>query len=486
MVSTVLTIATILLHFGVVIALSLRVIMRKPPVGVALAWLFLIAALPLAGVTFYLLVGERRVGQGRARRIDQVRADYERLARAAIAEGLTDVDWTNHRPEARGMDRLGRSLIGIPTVAGSDGKAFIDAQDTLCALAADIDAARKSVLMEFYIWNAGGTADEVLEALIRAAQRGVACRVLVDAIGGRPWWKSDQPGRLRAAGVDVRPALPAGIWQMLFSRNDLRLHRKIVVIDNHVAWTGSMNLVDPRYFKQDAHVGEWVDAMLRIEGAIVSPLTMTVIADWMLETGETLEEILAGSDIKLVQPKGNSDVQVVPSGPVETGDGLLQMVLAVVNSAREELVLTTPYFIPDESLMRALCGAAGRGVEVHLIVPERVDSTLTRYASRSYFEELMAAGTHIHLYRKGLLHTKSITADRSISMFGTANLDMRSLWLNYEVSLFIYGRDAGELLHALQQRYLNDSLPLDPDNWRQRPFRERVLENTLRLMSPVL
>src|SRR5690606_5501132 len=236
--STAVTIATVLAHFAVVIVMSLRVIMRKPPVGVALAWMFLIAAVPLAGIAFYLLVGERRVGQRRARRIDQVRAEYDRLARAAIAEGLTNVDWANHRPEARGMDRLGRTLIGIPTVAGSDGKAFIDAQETLLALAADIDAAEKNVLIEFYIWTAGGSADDVLEALIRAAQRGVACRVLVDAIGGRPWWKSDQPGRLRAAGVKLQPALPAGIWQVIFSRNDLRLHRKIVVIDNRVAWTG--------------------------------------------------------------------------------------------------------------------------------------------------------------------------------------------------------------------------------------------------------
>lgn len=484
--STAVTMAMVLAQFAIVIAMSLRVIMRKPPVGTALAWLFLIAAVPLAGILFYLLVGERRVGQQRARRIDRVRTDYDRLARAAIAEGLTNVPWSNHRPQARGMDRLGRALIGIPTVAGSDGKAFTDAQQSLRAIAADIDAAQQSVLMEFYIWSAGGTADEVLEALIRAAQRGVACRVLVDAIGGRPWWKSDQPGRLRAAGVNVRPALPAGLWQMIFSRNDLRLHRKIVIIDNDVAWTGSMNLVDPRYFKQEAHVGQWVDAMLRIEGAIVSPLALTVAADWMLETDESLEEILAGSELRLVQPTGRADVQVVPSGPVETGDGLLQMILALVNSAREELVLTTPYFIPDESLMRAICGAAGRGVEVHLIVPERVDSTLTRYASRSYFEDLLAAGVRIHQYRKGLLHTKSITADRSISMFGTANLDMRSLWLNYEVSLFIYGRDAGELLHALQQQYINDSVPLDPENWRQRPFREQLLENTLRLVSPVL
>jgi cardiolipin synthase A/B len=179
-------------------------------------------------------------------------------------------------------------------------------------------------------------------------------------------------------------------------------------------------------------------------------------------------------------------VQVVPSGPVETGDGLLQMMLALVNSAREELVLTTPYFVPDDALMRAICGAAGRGVAVHLIVPERVDSMLTRYASRSYFEDLMAAGVHIHQYRKGLLHTKSMTADRSISMFGTANIDMRSLWLNYEVSLFIYGKVFAEQLRALQQSYMNDSECLDAEAWAKRPAGQRFVDNTLRLVSPVL
>jgi cardiolipin synthase len=171
---------------------------------------------------------------------------------------------------------------------------------------------------------------------------------------------------------------------------------------------------------------------------------------------------------------------------VETNDGLLQMLLALVNSAHEELILTTPYFVPDEALMRALRGAAGRGVSVHLILPEKVDSMLTRYASRSYYEELLDVGVKIHLYRKGLLHTKSATADRSISMFGTVNLDMRSLWLNYEVSLFIYGTVAGERLQELQQSYMDDSDLIDPEIWRSRPFSEQLLENTMRLVSPVL
>lgn len=474
------------LHAIIVIAVSIRVIMRRPANGVALAWLFLTAAVPFLGGLIYLLIGERRVGLRRARRSALLHGDYVKLAQHMIGEGLTRVNWDRHRPEARAMDRLGMSLVGVPTVSGSEGHLYAQSEQVLRAIAADIDRAQTSVLMEFYIWNAGGAADDVLEALIRAAQRGVACRVLVDALGARPWWKGPQPKRLRDAGVQLRPALPVGLFQALVSRNDLRLHRKIVIIDGQVAWTGSMNLVDPRYFKQEAHVGQWVDAMVRFQGTVVAPLAMTVVGDWMLETAEPIKTIIASSGLGLVQPQGSEDVQVIPSGPGQGDDGLLQMLLAVVNSAREELVLTTPYFIPDDSLLRALRGAAARGVRVEMILPEKVDSLLTRFASRSYYDELMSTGVHINLYRKGLLHTKSMTADGRIAMFGTVNLDMRSLWLNYEVALFVYGTEFAGELHALQQSYLADCQRLVPEQWAKRPRIQRFVENTLRLVSPVL
>jgi cardiolipin synthase len=480
--STLLT----FLHVLIVLGISLRVIMRRPPSGVALAWMFLAAFVPLGGAVFYLLIGERRVGLRRARRIAAIRSDYAKLARHAIDRGLTQVAWDKHRPEARGMDRLGTCLIGIPTVAGCRAQFHSDSDQILRAIAQDIDKARKNVLMEFYIWNAGGAADEVLEALVRAGRRGVACRVLVDAVGARPWWRGRQPQRLREAGVQVQPALPVSLLQTFVSRNDLRLHRKIVVVDGCVAWTGSMNLVDPRYFKPGARVGPWVDAMVRLEGSVVAPLAMTMIGDWMLETAESIETILASAELGLVGPKGTEDMQVVPSGPGEGGDGLLQMLLAVINSARQELILTTPYFVPDDSMLRALRGAAGRGVCVDMILPERVDSLLTRYASRSYYDELLDIGVRIHLYQKGLLHTKSITADRRISMFGTVNLDMRSLWLNYEVALFVYGEAFAGQLHALQESYLQDCRRLDPQQWSQRSKGARFLENSLRLVGPVL
>ena len=480
--STALTLLHVLLTLGV----SVRVIMRRPPTGVAAAWLMLVAFLPYVGIVFYLLVGERRIGMRRARRIAELRTTYANLSRNVIDAGWTKVEWDKHHPEARAMDRLGVRLVGVPTVADSLAEFHASSEEILKAIAADIDAAQHSVLMEFYIWNEGGAANAVLEALIRAAERGVKCRVLVDALGARPWWKGKQPQRLRAAGVQIRPALPVGLLQVLVARNDLRLHRKIVVVDGRVAWTGSMNLVDPRFFKQDAHVGQWVDAMVRLQGAAVVPLAMTMIGDWMIETAESVESILRSVPLGDVAARGNEDVQVIPSGPGEGSDGLLQMLLAVISTARQELVLTTPYFIPDESLLRALRGAAARGVRVEMILPEKVDSLLTRYASRSYYSDLLDAGVRIHLYRKGLLHTKSITADQRISMFGTVNLDMRSLWLNYEVALFVYGKVFAEQLRALQQSYMDDSECLDAEAWANRPAGQRFVDNTLRLVSPAL
>ncbi|MFV1958453.1 MAG: phospholipase D-like domain-containing protein [Planctomycetota bacterium] len=211
-----------------------------------------------------------------------------------------------------------------------------------------------------------------------------------------------------------------------------------------------------------------------------------MITDIQVETGTPVEELVREAKLGLVKPQGDADVQVIPSGPGETGDGLLQMLLGVIYAAREELVLTTPYFVPDEGMLRALRGAAGRGVDVHLVVPARVDSFLVRHASRSYYDELLEAGVRIHCFRGGLLHTKSITVDGGISMFGTVNLDMRSLWLNFEVSLFVYDASFGRTLRDLQQGYIDVSDHLAPDAWKALPAGQRFLDNAVRLVSPLL
>ena len=475
-----------LTHLLIVVVIAIRVIMKRPGTGVALAWLMLVTAIPFGGALVYLLIGEHRIGDRRTRRINNLRTDYEKISQAAIEEGITNVAWSRHAPAARAMDRLGREMVGFPTVQGSTFEIYSDTQKMLQAIRRNVDEAKTSVLMEFYIWDDGGSADDVLEAIIRAARRGVCCRLLIDALGARPWWKGKGPQRLRAAGVQLQEALPVGLFRTFVGRTDLRLHRKIVVVDGDVAWTGSMNLVDPRYFKQDSGVGEWVDAMVRLQGAVVAPLAATMIGDWSLETGEPIVDLIASAGLQLVEPQGTADIQVLPSGPGQTGDGLLQMLLGLINAARHELVLTTPYLVPDESLLRALRGAAGRGVEVSLVVPEKVDSFLTRYASRSYYDDLLDVNVRIYLYRGGLLHTKSMVVDGAMAMFGTVNFDMRSLWLNYEVSLFVYEPEFANRLRVLQQTYIDDSDRLDSTQWGGRSFKARLLENALRLMSPLL
>jgi cardiolipin synthase len=351
---------------------------------------------------------------------------------------------------------------------------------------ADIDSAERTCHLEFYIWNNGGEANDVTDALLRARQRGVVCRVLVDAMGSRAFLKSDVAQRLRDAGVIVHDALPGGILRLPFVRFDLRLHRKIVVIDGRVAYTGSLNLVDPRHFKRDAGVGQWVDAMVRIEGPAVEALAITFLADWYVETETPLSELQASGDAHPQPNRGDSAVQVMPSGPALARHAVEQVLLAAVYSAREELVLTTPYFVPSEPLTLALVAAARRGVKVILIVPARVDSKLVKYASGAFKLELLEAGVRIAAFRGGLLHTKSVTVDGAHSLFGSVNLDPRSMRLNFEILLAVYNREFTTRLRELQQSYIDQSQLVDLADYKARPRLQQTAENFARLLAPLL
>lgn len=481
-------ILAVLIHVVVVVTIHVRVVMMRPEPGVALAWLLIVTVAPGIGLLTYLAFGERRIGRRRAARIEALRVKVESWFEQLLAAGVTEIDWSRHPPPTEQLNRLGKATVGVPTLKGNDLRLISDTEEILRAIIEDVDAARSTVHMAFYIWHPGGTADEVVDALVSAAERGVRCRVLVDDLGSGRWLRTDHRRRLVAVGVEVVAALPVGLWRALFARGDLRLHRKIVVVDGKVAYAGSMNLVDPRYFKAESGFGRWVDAMARIEGPCVEALLGTLLSDWQLETGEDVERLIATSDMQRIEPAGAADVQVVPSGPGfgRTADALLQMLIRMVYAARREIVITTPYFVPDASMLRALRSAASQGVQVVLILPAKNDSILVRYASRSYYADLLEAGVEIRTYEGGLLHTKSITVDGRLSMFGTVNLDMRSLWLNYEVSLFVYDEDFGARLRALQESYLVDCGRVIADDWLARPATVRLLENSLRLVSPLL
>jgi cardiolipin synthase len=361
-----------------------------------------------------------------------------------------------------------------------------NAEAAFPSLIADIDGAGRTCDLEFYIWSVGGQADDVAAALMRAAGRGVSCRVLVDAIGSAHFLRSSLAGDLRRSGVQVQAALQAGLSRLLFVRPDLRLHRKIVVIDGAIGYTGSLNLADPRFFKQEAGVGQWVDALVRVQGPAVPALAITLLGDWALETGKPIDWDQEAKQSRPSPVGGPATVQVLPTGPDARVDAIGQVVLTAAYAATRELVLTTPYFIPDEALLAALKSAARRGVNVSLIVPARVDSKLVRYASRAHQADLLAAGVQIALFEGGLLHTKSITVDGQFSLFGSLNLDPRSLRLDFEITMAVYDGEFTGALRQLQQSYLDRSSRLDLATCRSRSAVERLAEDTARLVGPLL
>ena len=301
---------------------------------------------------------------------------------------------------------------------------------------------------------------------------------------------------MRKAGVRIQESLPAGIFSALFARIDIRNHRKIVVIDGRIAYTGSQNMVDPRVFKQDAGVGRWIDLMVRIRGPVVETLAGTFVNDWILDADirhfrpqsvrEDIDTVRRIADLQPSPPTGDIAVQLVPSGPGMTQDAIHSLLLTTIYASRRELVLTTPYFIPDEPLLVALKAAAQRGVNVRIIVPAKNDSLLVEYASRARFEELVDAGVTILQFTDGLLHAKTITVDRDFALVGSVNLDMRSFWINFESTLFVYNTEFTRRLRNLQQQYEDQSVPLDRSTLTNRSGLERFKENLALLIGPLL
>ena len=477
-------ILVLLAHVLIIIGSFIRIIMIRLPVGVSLAWMILIIILPFFGAGLYLLFGEKHLGRKHAERTESIIRRYALWLNDLPSQVLTKR--AGMSPESEGLNRLTQLSLGILAMSGNTLELIDTAASILRSIIADIDRAKIFCHMEFYILNQGGIADEVCEALVRAAERGVSCKLLLDAMGSRQFLKSNMARHLREKGIQLAEALPLGPLRALTARMDLRLHRKIVVIDNETAYTGSLNLVDPRFFKQEAGVGEWVDAMVKLKGPAVYLLSALFAWDWELETDAGPIALPEIKDLASGTLPGTADVQVIPSGPGIYGDRIYHFLMMTMYAGRRELVITTPYFVPDEAFFNALVSAARRGVRVIIILPQKNDSRLVHYTCHSYFDALLDAGVKIFGFTGGLLHTKSIVVDGEISLFGTVNMDIRSFWLDFEVTLCSYDPDFARQLRALQQKYIEDSEAVDPVTWRNRPSRQRFIENMVRLASPLL
>ncbi|CAI3804786.1 cardiolipin synthase [Pseudarthrobacter sp. MM222] len=451
---------------------------RRPTT--AMAWLLGIFFVPAVGLVLFLLFGNFRLSRKRRAQQEAVnmRVREGTLELASLESHYDGPEWVASAAE------LNKTLGSLPMVDGNKVELLPGYPDSIRAMAAAVREAKDFVNAEFYIMSTDHVTDELLTALEDAAERGVEVRVLFDHLGTlRIKGYSKLIARLKASKISWRPMLPLRPARGQWRRPDLRNHRKIMVIDGEVAFTGSQNLIEPSYNNpRHRKVGrEWVELMACLRGPIVTTLNVVFATDWLNETDESLEHQL-GHRPEL--HAGDITAQVVPSGPGFITENNLRLFNTLIYSAQHKVSICSPYFVPDDSLLYAVTTAAQRGVDVELFVSEKGDQFLVHHAQQSYYEALLEAGVRIYLYKAPfVLHAKHFTIDDEVAVLGSSNMDMRSFSLNLEVSVMLLGEDIVQRLRAVEDTYRDISHELVLEDWMKRPMLVKYVDNVARLTA---
>ena len=478
-----ISVSVILLHAAVILAV-LVVEQRQP--SATLAWMLSIAFLPGVGLGAYLLFGMQRAKrmartvQGCSQRVQGLLDKHHVTQHLAQSERIP--------PEARTDDllALGRRLASTPHSFDNHCRILPDAEQTYASMQDAIETARHHVHVEFYIIQPDATGRALRDLLVQRARAGIEVRVLYDAVGSillpSGFWRE-----LEQAGGEVEVFRP--IWKLigLFHRRyrlDFRNHRKIVVVDGEVGFTGGIN-IGREYLGLDRDVGDWRDTHVRIDGPAVLSLQAAFAEDWSLACDRMLD-----SESYFPEPPPDRDgghvVQIVDSGPDRTWSPIAFVHAHAIALARQRLWLSSPYFVPAPQIEDALISAALRGVDVRLLLPSRSDSLVVQFAARSYYPRLLEAGVRIFEYERGFLHAKTLLADDWVGSIGSANMDMRSFHLNFELNAFVHGPDFCAQLADQFEQDLDRSREVTLDVVRRRSFPKRLLCATARLLSPLL
>jgi len=442
--------------------------LRRSPQAAA-SWLLLIFFLPIPGLLIYLAIGRRAFPKCRADRFAQLAPFF-----AETAERMAKATPLGHRISQDVVD-LATRLSDLPAVNGNMLEFLDDYDDIIDRLIVDIDAARRHVRLLIYIFADDSTGRKVLAALARAVRRGVACHVLLDPVGSRSWRRRTLTA-LRVAGVDVRETLPVAPWRPR-KRADMRNHRKLFITDGVTGYVGSLNIVDKNFCPGITNQ----ELEMRVTGPVVAAMTAIFIADWFMET-----EVMLETEIYVPPASGTAISQVLPSGATYPLMGFETILIWQIHNARKRVILTTPYFIPDDALISAMHTAVARGVEVILIVSAVADQKFVQLAQSSYYDDLLCGGIRIHLFGRYFLHAKNVSIDGNLGIVGSSNVDIRSFQLNEEVSLLLLDRPAIAKLEAIQAQALEQSAAIDLETWRQRPKLQQIGEGLARLVSPLL
>ncbi|HPD29890.1 MAG TPA: cardiolipin synthase [Phycisphaerae bacterium] len=465
----------------VVVAVVTVLRWRKEPRSM-LAWILAVRLLPVLGILFFLVFGEPRGGWHRLRR----RRRRKRLEAALAhkwgvfqqqhpASPLSITD-----PVVKEFARLTKRLGGHIAAPGNAVRVFNDAEETYAAIEKAIDEAQSHVHMEYYIFQPDKTGQAIRDRLIRKAREGVRCRLLLDYIGC--WNLSRRFVRpMREAGVEVAYAMPVIPWHGRW-RVNYRNHRKIVVVDGRIGFTGSQNIGD-EYRGRLARYGPWRDTHLMIQGPCVHHLQEVFIEDWHYTTRE---DLVKDEYFPLPGPAGEHMVQLLPSGPGQPIRVMHHLLFAAVSAARSSVSVITPYFVPDAAMVLALQSACYRGVRVRLLIPTTTDHHFVLFAGRSFYPELMEAGVEIFEHDATMLHSKVMIIDRAFALVGSANMDERSFRLNFELTVMLYSPTVADDLYKDFETLTARSRRIRSRHFGKHSFAREMATGLARLASPLL
>jgi cardiolipin synthase len=458
-----------IVEFCWVIGFSLWLILQRRSPVATLAWILICAWLPIVGIAIYQFLGPPRLRRKKLR--------YAQ-ARALVASSQAKLPVVE---DVGRLMRMAERTGECPPMRARALQLYDNGQDTYAAIEAAVAAAEHHVHLEYYIWEADATGTRLRDLLAERARAGVEVRLLVDGLGS-PRVKRQFVAPLLAAGVRVAWFNPVTFGALRSGLVNFRTHRKIVVCDGEVGFTGGINVTDVHTARVSG-ADAWRDTHARIEGAAVQGLQRLFLEDWNFATGEK-------DNLPAYFPAGSADgdyiVQVLGSGPDHKLFPIHKVYFAAIAAADRRVLITTPYFVPDEAVLMALTTAALRGVDVRLLVPRKGDSALVTAAARSYFEDLLAVGVKIYEYGPPMLHAKTMVIDDELSIVGTANMDNRSFRLNFECALAIAGEATAEQLTRMFHQDLRSATRVDSNAESKVPLRQRVLESVARLLSPIL
>ncbi len=445
-----------------------------------LSWVLVIALIPFIGIILYFFFGQNY----RKRKIFSRKglADSEHLTNTVIdqIESL-DQKLINKSEKVRSRKHLMTLMLNNEKSVLTENnriELLLDAGNTYSSMIRDIEKAKHHIHLEVYRFDIDNTGNRFKDLLVRKASEGVQVRMIIDDVGS--WtFKKKYIDEMRHSGVQIFPFFPVRVpW--LASKLNYRNHRKILVTDGRVGFIGGMNIAD-KYISGLPRLGRWRDTHLRVKGDAVAALNRIFLTDWYFLSGEML--MGKREYFPRVRVSGDSWIQIASSGPDSDWANIMQAYFSAIVTAREKVFLCTPYLSPNESVLNALKTAALSGKDVRLIIPEKSDSVIANWNSRSYVYELLAAGVRVYFYSAGFNHSKYIVVDGVFSSVGSVNVDMRSFDMNFEVTALIYDEAFGSRLEEVFMKDLADSTELLIDFWIDRPKKEKYKESLARIFG---